>query len=243
MTSVTIDLGSGKRATLTRAGGAAMAGLSAGQRSAVAELMLHWPKYTGLTTNALLYLRQLGLDALRGTPLDALRSAIEDGRVAVEIETPVRVGGAAGGQPSAVPFPRGSRLARAASVASLPADKPLPSWAQPSDVTADGLIGYLESVIGGVGGSTVGSAASFLDDASTPLGDAAPFELGSNAPSGDVLDLAARGLSEADEGECFAQYERDLEECNFYAGMTGQSYTFVACKAQAFARYNQCRGY
>ena len=46
-----------------------------GQRSAVSELMLHWPKYAGLTANALAYMRQLGLDVLQGTPLDALKSA------------------------------------------------------------------------------------------------------------------------------------------------------------------------
>lgn len=45
------------------------------QRSAVSELMLHWSKYAGLTANALAYMRQLGLDVLQGTPLDALKSA------------------------------------------------------------------------------------------------------------------------------------------------------------------------
>ncbi|WP_244100028.1 hypothetical protein [Burkholderia anthina] len=132
MASVTIDPGSGKRATLTRAAGSVGVSLSASQRSDVSELMLHWPKYTGLTTNALTYLRQLGLDALQGTPLDALKTAIENGRVTVQIEQPtVGGGGAAGGQPSTPPFPRSSRLASVASVASLPADKPLPSWATP----------------------------------------------------------------------------------------------------------------
>ena len=37
--------------------------------------MLHWSKYAGLTANALAYMRQLGLDVLQGTPLDALKSA------------------------------------------------------------------------------------------------------------------------------------------------------------------------
>ncbi|MET3821790.1 hypothetical protein ACVK00_000698 [Burkholderia sp. PvR073] len=90
MTSIAIELDSGKRAMLTRAGRAT---LSAKQRAAVSELMLHWPRYAGLTTNAMTYLRQLGLDAFRGAPLDVLRSAIEDGRVMVEIERPAVAGG------------------------------------------------------------------------------------------------------------------------------------------------------
>lgn len=130
MATVTIELDSGKRATLTRATGADRAQISTEQRRAVSELMLHWPKYDGLATNALSYLRQLGLDALRGVPLDALRSAIEAGRVAVEIDRKVVGGGSgAGGQPSARPFPLTNRLASASPVAALPLDKALPSWA------------------------------------------------------------------------------------------------------------------
>lgn len=140
--------------------------------------MLHWPKYEGLATNARSYLRQLGLDALRGVPLDALRSAIEAGRVAVEIDRKVVVGGSgAGGQPSARPFPLANRLASASPVAALPLDKPLPSWATPSDVSADELISYLESVVAGTGSGLASEAPQLADslDAGTPLGDAEAF--------------------------------------------------------------------
>jgi len=85
-------------------------------------------------------------------------------------------------------------------------------------------------------------AALASADSSTPLGDAQPFELGDNANLGNVTDIAARGVSEAQEDSCFAQYERDLAECTLYAAMTGKSYDYVFCKQQAFQKYNQCRG-
>ncbi|MDP9586034.1 UNVERIFIED_ORG: hypothetical protein J2791_005349 [Burkholderia contaminans] len=49
MASVTIDMGFGRRVTLSTDGGSRQ---SLEHRSAVLELMLHWPKYTGLTTGA-----------------------------------------------------------------------------------------------------------------------------------------------------------------------------------------------
>lgn len=109
MASVTIDIGSGKRATLSNNGEVSR---SAEQRAAVSELMLHWPKYSGPVTGAVSYLRDLGLaGALSGDPVGALRSAIEDGRVSVAIDRPTARGGAAGGSPSTPPFPKASRLA------------------------------------------------------------------------------------------------------------------------------------
>ncbi|ONS14053.1 hypothetical protein A8F31_05335, partial [Burkholderia cenocepacia] len=91
--AVTIDLGSGKRATLSSDSGSIR---TAEQRANVSELMLHWPRYPGLTSGAIGYLRELGLaGSLSGDPVAALRAAIEDGRVSVSIDTPV-VGGGAG---------------------------------------------------------------------------------------------------------------------------------------------------
>ncbi|KVK88693.1 hypothetical protein WJ47_02550 [Burkholderia ubonensis] len=237
MASVTIELGSGKRATLTRASGSAGASLSAGQRSAVSELMLHWPKYAGLMTNAPTYLRQLGLDAHQDTPLDALRSAIEEGRVAVEIGRQIAGGGASSGQPSSRPFPLSSRLASVPAVASLPADKPLPSWATPSDVSADELISYLESVVGGAGSSLASSASGLVDG--TPLGDAAPFSL-DDSPLGDVLNVAA--VDPFQEEQCFARYEIDMEMCAAAGAMYKDPRTYALCKQRAFDKYQTCRG-
>lgn len=248
MASVTIDLGSGRRATLTRGGRSAGVGLPTAQRNAVSELMLHWPKYTGLTANALTYLRQLGLTVLRGSPIDTLKSAIEDGSVAVAIETTRRTGGISGGQPSTAPFPRANRVARAALATSpsLFVDKPTPSWAQPSDVTANELISYLESVVAGAGGGVVPSSTTALaDDAnvSTPLADSGPFTYGEDAPNGDVVEIAGR-VSEEMEGECHAQYELDMEMCAVKSAMLGGSpAAYSECARQAFANYQTCRGY
>ncbi|WP_105132612.1 hypothetical protein [Burkholderia sp. BE12] len=240
MASVTIELGSGKRATLTRASGST-ASLSAAQRSDVSELLLHWPKYEGLTSNASTYLRQLGLSALPGAALDAMRSAIEDGRVTVAIERKASGGGgSAGGQPSARPFPLASRMASVPGVAAPPAEKALPSWATPSDVSAGELISYLESVVGGAGSSVAGAASSLVD--STPLGDAAPFSL-DGSPLGDAMDLAGR-VSEEMEGECHAQYMMDMEMCAVKSAMLGKSSAYYSkCAADAFANYQTCRGY
>ncbi|MEX3693329.1 hypothetical protein AB3X91_19330 [Paraburkholderia sp. BR14263] len=110
-------------------------------------------------------------------------------------------------------------------------------------------LGAVQSAAGAMpgddGDSGVGDGAADLegDTSSTPLGDAQPFEYSEDAPGADVQELAARGVSEADEGECYAQFERELDECGLYSAMTKDPYTYVACKAQAFANYNQCRGY
>ncbi|MBB5511286.1 hypothetical protein [Paraburkholderia atlantica] len=75
------------------------------------------------------------------------------------------------------------------------------------------------------------------------LGNAKPFEYTKHALSDDVQKISARGVSEFHEAECFAEYERNLDECNLYKGMTNAAYTFIACKQNAFTIYNQCRGY
>ncbi|WP_175694399.1 hypothetical protein [Burkholderia ambifaria] len=233
MTSIAIELGSGKRAMLTRAGGAP---LSTKQRAAVSELMLHWPRYAGLTTNAMTYLRQLGLDAFRGVPLDVLRSAIEDGRVMVEIERPAVAGGACGDLPSTPPFPLANRFARVAPQASLPVDKPVPSWARPSDVSADELISYLESVLGNAGSGGAGTATGLVG---TPFGDAAPFSL-DDSPLGDALGMAA--VDPFQEEQCFARYEIDMEMCAAVGAMYNDPRTYALCKQRAFDKYQTCRG-
>jgi hypothetical protein len=91
--------------------------------------------------------------------------------------------------------------------------------------------------------TATGAVPGGAGEDSTPLGDALPFDYTPDAAGGDEADLAARGVSETDEAECYAQYERELDECKLYSAMTKDSYTYLACKAQAFANYNQCRGY
>ncbi|WP_175780808.1 hypothetical protein [Burkholderia anthina] len=234
MASITIELGSGKRATLTRAGSAT---LPASQRAAVGELMLHWPKYAGLTTNATTYVWQLGLDTFRGAPLDVLRSAIEDGRVAIAIERQATGSSAAGGQPSTPPFPRANRFASVEPVALLPVDKPLPSWARPSDVSAGELIRYLESVVGRAGSGVADIAPGLVGG--RLLGDAAPFLLDDSA-LGDAWSMAA--VDPFQEEQCFARYEIDMEMCAAIGSMYKDPRTYALCKQRSFDKFQTCRG-
>lgn len=190
MASVMIDMGFGKRATLSGGRGSRQ---SLEQRAAVSELMLHWPRYAGLMTGAIGYLRELGLAGTSaGDPVAALRSAIEDGRVSVSIDRPVARGGVAGRAPLTPPFPRASRHASVPGVAALPVDKPLPGWAVPNDVSADELIGYLQSVVAGTAGAAP-QLANSLDPGTpgTPLGSADVFDYADGPLSGDVEQLAA----------------------------------------------------
>ncbi|MDR5754235.1 MULTISPECIES: hypothetical protein [unclassified Caballeronia] len=105
------------------------------------------------------------------------------------------------------------------------------------------------------GASSLADGASDLADAATPSGntedsdggsllsDAQPFEYQPDSSSGDITELAARGVSEGEEGECFAAYERDLDMCNALAIPMGGARALALCKQQAFSNYQQCRGY
>ena len=78
---------------------------------------------------------------------------------------------------------------------------------------------------------------------STRLGDAAPFEYVESVTGDDVLSIAARGVSEAHEAGCFAEYESELDFCNALAPPIGGARATALCKQNAFDRYQQCRGY
>jgi hypothetical protein len=79
---------------------------------------------------------------------------------------------------------------------------------------------------------------------STPLGDAEGFELGESTLSDDVMDMAARGVSEAEEAECDAQYAFDMAECQAAKALFGGDMrTYLFCKQRAFEHYQRCRGY
>jgi hypothetical protein len=80
--------------------------------------------------------------------------------------------------------------------------------------------------------------------AGSGLKQSPPLAFASNAAnSGDVMELAARGVSEDDEAECHAQYELDMETCNAARAMYKNPAYFLACSQRAFERYQQCRGY
>lgn len=78
----------------------------------------------------------------------------------------------------------------------------------------------------------------------TPLSDAQPFEYSPDTVGDDVTDLAARGVSAAEEAECDAMYEARMTYCSALSKMYGGDVrTYLACKQQAFADYQACRGY
>jgi len=79
--------------------------------------------------------------------------------------------------------------------------------------------------------------------ATTPLGNAAPFEYIESVTGDDVMSIAARGVSEAHEADCFAEYERALDMCGAVAYPMGLNRGMALCRENAFDRYQQCRGY
>ncbi|WP_321949512.1 hypothetical protein [Paraburkholderia sp. J10-1] len=102
-----------------------------------------------------------------------------------------------------------------------------------------GVFGVVETVAGALFGS--GGADS--SNGTTPFGDAQPIEYSEESAGRDVIDLAARGVSEEDEAECFSQYERDLDLCEALGGAMGGDRGKALCKQSAFQNYQQCRGY
>jgi hypothetical protein len=80
-----------------------------------------------------------------------------------------------------------------------------------------------------------------IGDTPTPLGDAAPFEYFSSAPSDGVLSVATRSGREA---QCFADYEQDMEMCNAAKAMYGgDPRTYALCSSRASENYRTCLGY
>ncbi|WP_240162878.1 MULTISPECIES: hypothetical protein [unclassified Paraburkholderia] len=76
------------------------------------------------------------------------------------------------------------------------------------------------------------------------LGNAQPFSYQPGAISDDVHDIAARGVSAAEEEECDAMYEARMTYCSALSKMYGGDMrTYLACKDQAFQDYQACRGY
>ena len=75
------------------------------------------------------------------------------------------------------------------------------------------------------------------------LGRAQAFTYQPDTISDDVHDIAARGVSEAQEAECFAQYEQDMMACDMIGATFKDSRTYLLCKQRAFTNYQICRGF
>ena len=91
--------------------------------------------------------------------------------------------------------------------------------------------------------SGVGLDDDGIVDTETPLGGTQPFKYVEDTFSGHVMDIAARGVSAADEAECLAMYELDMEQCQFAHAIYSDPRTYALCKERAFANYQRCRGY
>jgi hypothetical protein len=93
--------------------------------------------------------------------------------------------------------------------------------------------------------SSLADAASDLAETDTPSGntddsddgsllsDAQPFEYQPDSSIDDVTELAARGVSEEDEAECFAQYNVDMVLCAAGSGLYKSPAYYLACKERA----------
>jgi hypothetical protein len=123
----------------------------------------------------------------------------------------------------------------AASASSVATSSGGADWRGVAKTAAGAMLG---------GGGTFGVADSFMDGGeSTPLGDAQPFEYIPDELSDDVTELAARGVSEAHEAECFANYESDMEQCQVARAMYQDPRTYALCIERAFSKFQTCRGY
>jgi hypothetical protein len=104
------------------------------------------------------------------------------------------------------------------------------------------------AVLGGAGSSDGESMLKSFGDTDDSeggslLSDTLPFEYQPDALSDDVTELAARGVNEAQEAECFAEYDIDMEMCSAGGAMYNSPAYYLECKARAFQKYQQCRGY
>ncbi|WP_053570690.1 hypothetical protein [Caballeronia cordobensis] len=109
-----------------------------------------------------------------------------------------------------------------------------------------------EAALGGVGSGDDSDSDSMLksfggaeeNGGGSLLGDVQPFAYQADVLSDDVTELAMRGVSEAQEAECHAQYELEMEMCNVKTAMLGGNpRAFAQCSQEAFGNYQTCRGY
>ena len=77
-----------------------------------------------------------------------------------------------------------------------------------------------------------------VGSATTPLGDAAPFEYVKSATSEVSDTLAGVFLTPAEEVECMTQYDLDMEECSMYYSM--QKTSWGMCKDRSAQRLARC---
>lgn len=87
------------------------------------------------------------------------------------------------------------------------------------------------------------AALGTAGDAPVRFSDAQPFLYSENARDGEAQDIAARGVTGADDAECFANYERNMDMCTVLRTAMGGQRFMDACSQRAFLNYQRCRGY
>lgn len=235
MAVVTIDLGFGKRATLSPR--MTTGAVSVQQRQDADEFLRTWASSTAVGSeihNARNYVQQLGLhitytstSSARGDAVAQLKAAVQSGQVVVAIDRPTTKSG--GGVSAA------ARPQQRAMLAG-------PSYQPYSDLADDGgasMFAPLGGIMSAAGNALASAAADAGPDlASSLLGDAQPFDLGGTPALGEGDQLAGVFLSPAETAECEAAYEADVAECEAYAGMDK---TFgPMCYERASQRYSRC---
>lgn len=106
----------------------------------------------------------------------------------------------------------------------------------PGAGTAGGLgsLGMVDRLGGATGGSNLSGGYDPRTDMYTPP------QGGYSLPGWLKGWLTPSSALSRCEAQCGAQNERDMAECKAYSGMTGDKYTYVACKRNADKRYSQC---
>ena len=75
------------------------------------------------------------------------------------------------------------------------------------------------------------------------LGDALPFDYQTDTLSNAADELAARGVSEEEQAECDAMYDRDMILCEAKKALYGGDFrAWKQCSDDAFLNYQMCRG-
>jgi hypothetical protein len=198
-----------------------------------------------------------------------IKRAFETGEVVVIPDTPRHSGVGSNGRNVLKPRPvtftpsqlfRGTRRVSIAgshvrpNPLRLSADDGLAIWAaRPGDVLPDGTIATAilpasdckqlnsDDVLERIK-KTYEASVNSVDHVMS-LDDARPFGLELSSESDNVLAMAARGVSEAQEDDCFSQYERDMMACDMIGAMYRDPRTYAECTRRAFSNYQGCRGY
>ncbi|WP_060315439.1 hypothetical protein [Burkholderia cepacia] len=235
MAAVTIDLGFGKRATLSAR--TTTGAVTVQQRRDADDFLRIWASSTAVGSeihNARDYVVQLGLhvtyastNSVRGDAVAQLKAAVQSGQVVVAMDRPTTQSG--GGASAPV------RPQQRAMIAG-PSYQPFSALADDGGASMFAPLGGIVAAAGAALSGAVADAGPGL--ASSLLGDAQPFELGDIPDLGAGEQQAGIFLSPAEKAECEATYAADVAECNAYSAMDKKFGPM--CYDRAAQRYSRC---